>query len=1307
MSRSTVSRPLTNERRVWLLCLLALLAASFAPAGGVPQALAQAAPDVRYDAIAKIVYVGANYTPGTLFAGYPSHPDAPKQPITVPALAQSLTAIGQPNLLVDQGGGAWLLRSDVVISPTARLDATAPSISALRLDSTPDRFPALTRLVATGGHLLIQGISVVSWDNSAGAVDAEYLDGRSYLLAQTGGRLDIIDADVSYLGWGDGEPSGLSWRKRATKTDPKTGATGSILRSNIHNNYFGQYSYEAYGLQVFNNKFHHNVAHGLAPNDYSMNFVVAYNQIYNNGKHGINVSRGCELNWIHHNEVYGNLEHVIMLGRGSNNNKLSDNLVYNNRDGIAIFQSSNNLIQDNTLRDNERGIRINATYDANDIFDGFSISNTMLENRIENNSQYGIYLYERADKNTIARNTIVGSASSGIYIKTGANKVDGNTLRDNGHGITIIGTESYVTPAPGGPPYVAPESQPGLKNVLIANSIEDNANAGIQIKGGVDTQIGPRTAGQNPEQANLIRTNGTYGIALTDGSVDNQAIGNTIHGNGRDGVLIKGLTTLGNLLSRNSIAANADRGIALSDGANAGILPPTISSAPEAAVVTGTAPANATVEIYRDANGQGRVYKGTTTAASNGAWSFALPTGDDPQEGFISALTINRDGNSSSFASNAPITLNASYTVGAGRNGEPTVFISGPGANVTLPEIQAALQVISPTVTLLDNQGSGVWQANASLFLNRGVTLTLTTATVSWFKLRSQGEAISLAAEGDPSYNYRSFTTLRTYSGAILIDGVRVTSWDPAANTYDLDVSNGRSYLLAKYDARMDIANAELSYLGSADGESYGIAWRDINDSEAPDALRTRVTGQVTNSVFSYNYYGIYTYQAANMLFRGNKFHNNIGYGFDPHDFSHHFVVENNEAFANGNHGFIISRGCNNFVIRGNKSYDNRYSLDNQDRNAHGFMLDPGSPNSQYPQEPSFENLLENNQAWGNDGYGLRVVGSITNTIRANSFTGNLQGITLERGSTGNVVDGNTISGSTLYGIFLVGGSDGNTLKNNSVSTSGRHGIYIKTGGNSVLANTLTGNGTPSPIAPTGAGVALLPDTAVAAVADFTRPGTLASLAASDPELLGDPALASALSGNLIKDNIISGSVDDGIELKGANGTTITGNQIKDNGAHGIYLSAYESSGAMANTLSGNTLMGNKGHGIRANGALSLGNTWTQNSVSMNVAGGITNTSGANNALKPPTITTSSRTAVTGVAAPGALVEIFSDNARQGRFFEGQTRAGADGRWSFSKSQGWQGATLNATATDTANNSSGFAVDGTTTLVYLPLIRRR
>jgi parallel beta-helix repeat protein len=465
------------------------------------------------------------------------------------------------------------------------------------------------------------------------------------------------------------------------------------------------------------------------------------------------------------------------------------------------------------------------------------------------------------------------------------------------------------------------------------------------------------------------------------------------------------------------------------------------------------------------------------------------------------------------------------------------------------------------------------------------------------------------------------------------------------------------------------------------------------------------VTGDVVNSVFSYNYYGIYTYQARDMLFKGNKFHNNIGYGFDPHDFSHHFIVEDNEAYENGNHGFIISRGCNNFTFRNNKSYNNNYSVDSQDRNAHGFMLDPGSPNSRYPQEPSFNNILENNEAWGNDGYGLRVVGSINNTIKGNRFTGNLQGITLEQTSTGNLIENNTITDSTLYGIYLIGGADGNTLKGNTVIGSGKHGIYIKTGNNSVVGNTLRSNGTLTDAGPSGSGIAFLPDLPSTAMADLMLPG-MAGLASEDPELLSDPALASALTANLIQSNIITKNADDGVELKGATNTTITQNNISYNGFHGVYLSAYEGVGATGNTITENTLLGNSSHGIRANGIESLSNIWRQNSVSGNGAGGITNTSSANNGIKPPLLDPAAGTTVTGTTVPGARVEIFSDSSGQARFFEGTTTAGADGKFSFTASQAWKGTIVNATATDGSGNSSGLAFDEASRIVYLPIIRR-
>lgn len=1364
MSSKAMSRSVVFSRasmgRAWLVGLLLFVAVNTLAPGAVRPASAQTLPAVRYDPVARIIYVGANYN-GELaseapFVGFPSHPDAPKQGISVPALAEALAVLGQPDLLVDQGEGAWLLRSDVVISPTARLEASSATIAALRLDSTPDRSPALTRLTANGGHLLIQGISVVSWDANAGDVDTDYLDGRSFLLAENGARMDIIDAEIAYLGWAPGEPSGLSWRQRGTRNDPRTGATGSILRSNIHRNYFGQYSYEAYGLQVFNNEFHHNISYGFDPHDFSMNFEVAYNKVYNNGRHGIIFSRGCEGNWIHNNEVYGNALHGIMLDRGSNNNRITDNLVYNNRDGIAIFQSSNNLIENNILRDNERGVRINATYDNEDIFDGISINNTVLGNTIENNAQYGVYLYERGDQNiivgnkiagtgisasatdnendndsydglatgntvlgntianneqygvhlyergdqnTITGNSITGTGTSAIYVRSGANTIENNIIRDNGHGVTIIGG-AYTTPPPGGPAYVAPVSQPGLKNNLFGNTIEDNAGNGVQVRASIDTLIGPRNFNASVDQGNQIRTNGSNGILLSEGSTGSLIQDNTIHANDRAGIEVRGATTVNNRISRNSITANSRLGINLSDGAQGTITAPTITSAADATTVTGTAPVGATVEIYRDPAGQGNAFKGSVVSTADGSWSFALPAGDDLQQGAITVLAIAGNGTTSGFVSNAPVTSRTTYTVGTGRNGELTVFITGSGSSLSLPDIQAALQVISPTLTLLENQGSGVWQTNVNLFLSRGVTLTLSAPTVTWFKLRSQASDISLASEDSP-YNYHSFTSLRTHNGAILIDGVRITSWDPAANTYDLDSSNGRSYLLAKYDARMDIRNATLSYLGSSDGESYGISWRDTNDGDAPDVLRARVTGEVENSTFSYNYFGIYTYQASNMLFRGNKFHNNSSYGFDPHDFSNNFLVENNEAFENGNHGFIISRGCHNFVFRNNKSYNNRYTVDDRDRNAHGFMLDLGSPNSRYPQVPSFDNLLENNEAWGNDGYGLRILGSNNNTIRHNIFRDNSQGITLERGSTGNLVEGNTISGNSEHGVFLFGGADDNILRDNSVEQNGRHGIYIKTGGNSIVGNSVTGNGNFDLQSPSGSGIAFLPDTPATALADLTAIG----LAASDPEVLNAATLATTVTGNSITDNSITGNADDGIDLKGATATTISGNTISDNGLHGVFLSVHAGLGSTGTTLNGNTMMRNGGHGIRANGAESSGNAWSQNSVSGNRAGGIRNFSGANAALTPPRISAQTATRVSGTTMPGARLEVFSDNGGQGMFYEGQTMAAADGTFSFSKRDGWQGRNVNLIAT-AGGNSTGFAIDRPVLWVYLPIVRR-
>jgi len=188
-----------TKRNLLLLCLLGFVL--LLPGATAQHAYAETfdAPAVRYDVLTHAIYIGSD-------AGSP----VASQAISVPDLAATLVGQGVPDLVVDQSAGAWLIKANVVISPTARLEATNATITELRLDSPPMNAYKIT--AKRGGHLLISGIKLVAWEN--GALDQEYANQRSYLLAFEGGRMDIINSEVAYLGWADGEPSGLSWRKR-------------------------------------------------------------------------------------------------------------------------------------------------------------------------------------------------------------------------------------------------------------------------------------------------------------------------------------------------------------------------------------------------------------------------------------------------------------------------------------------------------------------------------------------------------------------------------------------------------------------------------------------------------------------------------------------------------------------------------------------------------------------------------------------------------------------------------------------------------------------------------------------------------------------------------------------------------------------------------------------------------------------------------------------------------------------------------------------------------------------------------------
>lgn len=347
-----------------------------------------------------------------------------------------------------------------------------------------------------------------------------------------------------------------------------------------------------------------------------------------------------------------------------------------------------------------------------------------------------------------------------------------------------------------------------------------------------------------------------------------------------------------------------------------------------------------------------------------------------------------------------------------------TILVSGRGKKTTLKDIQNSVGR-----DLLKEIAPKEWLLSATISIRAGVTLTLTKDEVTWLKLLSRKD---------------KFVTIQAYNATVLIDGVKITSWDDTTNSYDTNIEDKRSYILVKNGSRMDIYNSELAFLGYSRAldlttSPYGVSWRMPPGSRSSALL----TGEIINSKFHNNYFGVYTFGATGMLWRGNEFYKNVRYGFDPHDDSNGALIENNIARDNGSHGFIISKRCMYNTFRNNIAYNNK---------LHGIML----------HEKSDNNILENNIAYGNLD-GIAIWNSSNNIMKNNIIYGNKRGIRANAGSKNNVVVNNKIYKSKQYGVYLYTGAVNNFFKGNDVYEN-KVAFYIKTNGNFIISNSIYDN---------------------------------------------------------------------------------------------------------------------------------------------------------------------------------------------------------------------------------------------------------
>src|SRR5829696_722053 len=246
---------------------------------------------------------------------------------------------------------------------------------------------------------------------------------------------------------------------------------------------------------------------------------------------------------------------------------------------------------------------------------------------------------------------------------------------------------------------------------------------------------------------------------------------------------------------------------------------------------------------------------------------------------------------------------------------------------------------------VIDNLGGGEYILNANLEVADDVTFEMTSSNEDSGGL----QYLKIAGENGIIVH-----------GKILINGVKITSWDVSDEDViqqNIDGAIRRAYVQFAASEGSQIINSDFGYLGYQD---FGRRGFDLfGDGPSHDMV-------IRGSKFHNMWFAFYSRGAYNITVDGNEYYNNIKYALDPHSGTHDMSITNNWLHHNPI-GAICSDRCYDILIEGNLLEHNtdygiffsRNMHDSIARNNHVYNTTSGITVSESPNNQIYNNTIE------------------------------------------------------------------------------------------------------------------------------------------------------------------------------------------------------------------------------------------------------------------------------------------------------------------------------------------------------------